>query len=115
MSYLGHIPNAVLTVDIAAIPMLFQPSISKVAARSELGQVILFMDGRRVELTTIVAHKIGLTIALAIPTLAPNEMIVITINGEKIELLKPFASKVSTALLRKADDADDWQLNRRKI
>lgn len=77
-----------------------------------MGKVILFISQKRVELDTLTAHRIGYTMGTA--KLAPNEMIVLTINGEKIDLLWPVAVKVSAALLRKADDADDWQL-RRKI
>ena len=111
MSYLSQIPENTLTVDIAAIPILFQPKVGCIVARAEFGMVVLFVDNRRVELTTIVAHNVGLVIARAIPNLEPSEMIVISINGEKIELLKSVASAASTALLRKADIADDWQLN----
>lgn len=107
--------QSTLKIERDIQPTVFVPKYSTIVARAEYGKVVLFIDNKRVEMTTTVAHKIGLTIARAIPQLAPNEMIVIVINGERVELLPQIASKVSVALLRKADAADDWQLaNRRK-
>ena len=97
-------------------PDVFAPRFGKIVARHEVGNVVMFVDDKRVEMTTVVAHRIGVTIAKLVQKLAPNEIIVIIINGERVELLPKIAQKVSTALLRKADDADDWQLaNRRKL
>lgn len=110
--YIADIPENTLTVDVAEIPTVFIPKVDKIIARHELGKVVLFIMGKRVELNTLTAHKIGYTMAMT--KLAPNEMIVMGINGEKIELPGPIALKVSTALLRKADDADDWQLRRKQ-
>jgi hypothetical protein len=103
----------ILNVEADAIPVIYAPKIKQIVIRHEFGMVIMFVDNRRVELTTIIAHKIGLVIARAIPKLEPNEMIVITINSERIELLPLVAQRASTALLRKADDADDWQIANR--
>lgn len=114
MANIAQIPQNILTVDISQIPILFKPTVDRIVARSNCGVVILFIDNRCVELTTVVAHNTGMIIARAIPTLEKSEMIVLTINGEKLELLKPVASKLSTALLRKADDADNWQLANHK-
>ena len=105
----------ILKIEVDAIPTIYIPASGNIVVRAEYGSVVMFVDNKRVEMTTIIAHKIGLTIARQIPKLAPNEMIVIIINGERLELLPVVAQKVSTALLRKADTADDWQLaNRRK-
>lgn len=111
MSYIGDIPENTLSVEIAKIPTIYVPKIKQIVARQEFGKVILFIDDKRVELNTLTAHKIGYTIAMA--KLAPDEMIVLSINGERVDLLWPIASKVSTALLRKADAADDFQLMRK--
>ncbi len=101
-----------LTIDVEKIPNLFIPQTTKITIRQEFGIVILFLGNKRAELTTIIAHGIGMAIAKA--QLDQNEMIVLSINKERIELLWPVAKKVSTTLLRKADDADDWQLTHRR-
>lgn len=98
---------------MAEIPAPYVPGIGNIVVRHEFGKVVLFINNKRAELSTITAHGIGMAIAKA--QVAPNEMIVLKINNERIELLWPVAFKLATALLRKADDADDWQINKRKI
>ena len=102
-----------LILKIAKIPLIYVPKISQMVVRHEMGLVILFIDQKCVELTTLTAHDIGYQIHTA--KLAPNEMIVLSINGEEIELLWSVAKKLATGLLRKADDADDWQRKRRGV
>ncbi len=115
MSYLAEIPQDTLSIEIAHVP-LFLPPRRKITASAQLGKVILFIDERPVELSTVVAHEIGMIVAKAIPNLEPGEMILLIINGERIELIGNVAEKFYVALLRKADQADDWQLlNRRKL
>jgi hypothetical protein len=111
--HITDIPQDTLSVEIDRIPMIYAPSAKKIIARSHLGRVLLNIDGRVVALSTITAHRIGLAIARS--QLAPDEMVILIINGERVELLWQHALQVSAALLRKADDADDWQLNRSKI
>lgn len=110
MHFLSDIPQNTLKISVKEIPDIYAPEIHKIIIRHELGMVIMFIDDRRIELNTLTAHKIGYTMATA--KLAPNEMIVLSINGEKIDMVWPIAVKVSSALLRKADDADDFQLRR---
>lgn len=112
MSYIADIPKNTLILKIAEAPLIYVPKIGQIVVRHEMGLVILFVGQKRVELNTLTAHDIGYRIHMA--KLAPNEMIVLSINGEAIELLWPVAKQLATALLRKADDADDWQLRRTK-
>jgi len=112
MSNIANIPQNTLKIETAKQPLVYIPTIHQIVVRHEMGKVILFISRKRVELDTLTAHRIGY--AMGIAKLAPDEMIVLTINGEKIDLLWPIAVKVSAALLRKADDADDWQLRRMK-
>lgn len=112
MSYLADIPQNTLKLEITQQPLVYIPVIGNIVVRHENGMVVLFISQKRVELNTLTAHRIGYTIHMA--KLAPNEMIVLSINSEEIELLWPVAKKLATALLRKADDADDWQLRRTK-
>lgn len=114
MSNIADIPTNGMKVEIEKIPTVFIPSIQQAVARHRTGMVYLKLDNKVVEMNTLTAHRIGMALALA--DTAPDEMVILVINGERVELLKPFAVKVATALLRKADDADDWQLtNKRKL
>ena len=113
MPNIASIPKSILAVDVAKIPAVYVPDYSTIVARQNAGMVYLIFDyTKAVELTTLIAHKIGYSIAMA--KLAPDEMIVLVINGERVELLWGIAQKVSTALLRKADAADDWQIQQRR-
>lgn len=81
--------------------------------RQERGKVVMFLGRQKVEMTTVVAHRIGLAIARRlVPNLSPGELVALTINGERLELLGPVANRLAVGLLRKADAADDWQLRR---
>lgn len=111
MPYLAEIAETMLKVETAKKPLILEQNAHHVVVNSKLGKVYLFLDGRGVEMSPLTAHDIGYTIAMKVPVLAPDEMIVLIINGEKLELLPDLAQRISTALLRKADDADDWQLN----
>ncbi len=114
MSNIADIPKNTLKVEIGKTPIVFIPSVQQAVARHRMGLVYLKLDNLVVEMNTLTAHRIGMALALA--DTAPDEMVILIINGERVELLKPFAVKVATALLRKADDADDWQLtNKRKL
>lgn len=100
-----------LKIEIIKRPVLLQ--YKTVVARTEHGKVILFIDDKRVEMNTVLAHKIGMKIFKTITNnLAFNEIIVLIINGEKVEFDQGAAKKLAVALLRKADQADDWQLNK---
>ena len=112
MAHIRKVDRDTLSVDVEEMPPIFTPKVDKIIARQELGKVILFILGSRIELNTVTAHKIGYSMAMA--KLAPNEMIVLTINREKIELPGQLRMQVATAILRKADDADDWQLKHRR-
>jgi len=96
-----------LKVEIAKKPTIYVPKYSKMAVRHDHGRVLLLADSKAIDLSTVVAHKIGFAMASA--KLAPGEIIVLTINGERIELLQDTASQLAAGLLRKADDADDFQ------
>lgn len=101
-----------LSVDITN--GIYKPTHGKIVARHEFGKVVMIVGGKRVEMTTTTAHGIGMAIAKAVPKLEQGEIIEMRINKEPIQLLGSVAMKVAGALLRKADDADDWQLLTRK-
>lgn len=115
MTNIALIPSDRITVDTGRMRVPYVEPRGAIVVRAEHGAVVLFAGSKRVEMTTIVAHRIGLRIARnLVPQLAAGELVVLTINGERIELLGEVALRVAGALLRKADDADDWQLQHRR-
>lgn len=101
-----------LKIEIEKKPIAYIQEIGNIVIRHEYGKVVMFVRGKRVEFDTITAHDIGYNVAMA--QLESNELIVFIINGERIQLLGEVAKKVAIALLRKADDADDWQIGVKK-
>lgn len=114
MSNIAHVPKNSLHVEVARQPVIYVPEFKHIVVRHEMSRVVLLLNDIRVEMSTIIAHGIGMAISKALPGLELLEMIVIVINRRKVELLREPAMRVATALLRKADDADDWQLKVRK-
>lgn len=112
--YIGQLDKSI-KVEVNSAPDIYIPSFEKIIARSRNGLVYLIIDNKAIEMNTLTAHKIGYTMAMAVPKLSPHELISLIINGESIDMLKLTAKKVSAALLRKADDADDWQLLHRRL
>lgn len=87
--------------------------VDKIYIRHRFGVVYLMMGKKVHSLTTTIAYDVGRVILLA--DIAPDEMFMLSINGERVELLSSIARKVAIGLVRKAEDADDWQiLNRNR-
>lgn len=86
----------------------------RIVVRSRYGSVFINIDGAIIELTTIVAHRIGLDLVCKANDCLPSEQINVNINNKKLGLLPTHATQIGGALLRKADDADDWQLENLK-
>lgn len=82
----------------------------KVIVRSKYGNVFIFINSLEVEMSTILAHKIGMAMVTKSYNCAPSEYIQIKINNASVVLLPMHATQIGGALLRKADDADDFQL-----
>jgi hypothetical protein len=111
MVYLPEIPKDSYKVDIARICP--DPALpTALGVRHQDGRVILFINSYRVDLNTVHAHRIGMDLGSSV--IAPDEMRTLTINGERVDLPDPLALQLSAALLRKADEADDWQLQRKR-
>jgi hypothetical protein len=72
-----------------------------------LGKVFFCLNSKQIELSIIDAVNVGLKIAKA--KLEKSESFNLKVNGESIELPENLAIKVSTGLLRKADQADRYQ------
>lgn len=88
----------------------YSPSADSLRVGHRYGQVVLSSGGKSIEIDTPTAIKVCLALGRLYSKLEAGEFINLQINGEDIHLLPDLALKVSGALLRKADAADDWQL-----
>jgi len=115
MVYIPEIPSDSYMVDVRS--RVSNPNLpSSLGVRHREGRVLMFINDKLVNLNTVNAHRIGLDLAKSV--LAPDEMRVIILNGEQVDLPDPLAHRLAASLLRKADEADDWQLkqpSRRKL
>jgi hypothetical protein len=71
--------------------------------------VLLSLGTKTEQVSTVQAIETCLALGKAVAKLEPGEHVVLTIGGESLHLPHEVALKVSGALLRKADAADDWQ------
>lgn len=92
---------------------LIQPH--KLYVRSREGSVFLFAGDKVLKMNTVVSHKIGMSIAALVQELEPDAIIELLISGQSIKMEPGVAMKVAGAILRKTDDADDYQLKQRRI
>ena len=83
-----------------------------VRVRSRYGLVYWLIGDKVLELRTPAAHKTGFALVKHASEATANELVVVKINGEKIQFPPSNAKQVGAALLRKADDADDFQQQR---
>lgn len=74
------------------------------------GKVYLIQGDKAMEFDTPTAAKVGLSLARLSNQVEEGEFLELSLNGEEVDLLPESALKLGTALLRKADAADDWQL-----
>jgi len=88
---------------------VYLPQLGNAVVRREFDQVILFIDGKRLEMSTPVAVKIGLQLVRSAGTAQEGELVTLIISGVEVLLLPDTATRIGGAILRKADKADDWQ------
>lgn len=84
----------------------------KIVVRSERGQVVVFIDQSRLEFTTPAAFKIGFTMVKKAGAAMSGDFVKLVINSKELQLLPEHALKVGGAILRKFEDADDFQITR---
>ena len=83
---------------------------SSVAVRSRYGLVYLNVGDKTLEMKTPTAHGLGMALAKQAGLAERGELVIVIINGVDVQFLPSSARQVGGALLRKADDADDYQL-----
>jgi hypothetical protein len=94
---------------------IYEGATHKVTVRSENGHVIVFIDESRVEFKTPAAFKAGFAIVKKAGLALTGDFVSWTVNGKEIQMLPEHALKIGGAILRKTEDADDFQLNRSRI
>jgi len=88
---------------------LLVPNIREVRARTRHGLVYLLVDDKMLEMQTPAAHKTGFALVKQSGEALPGEFVVLKVNGYALNFPPKSAKQVGAALLRKADDADDFQ------
>lgn len=97
-----------ITVDrSSSIPIC---TVNEIRVNTRGPMVGMSLDGAAIEITTTQAIDAGMKIVKFSDTLLPNESVLVTINGTALYLMPSHARSIGGALLRKADDADDFQL-----
>ena len=94
---------------------IYQGTCCKIRVRAENGLVILFIDHSKIEFNTPTAFRVGFSIVKKAGLALQGEFVSWVINGKEIQLLPEQALKVGGAILRKTDDADDFQIGKRII
>ena len=75
------------------------------------GAVYMYVNNKKVTFDTPTAHKAGLALVRRSRVAEKNEFVEMRLNTESIHIPLLQAQKIGVALLRKADDADDFQVN----
>ena len=97
-------------IEVTRSAGIFLPNVGKVTVRQQYGLVYLFVDDHDpVELHTPAAHKTGFALVQLAGEALQNEFVVLRINGVALNFPPKSAKQVGAALLRRADDADDFQ------
>jgi len=88
---------------------VFVPNVKEVRARTRQGLVYLLVDDKMLEMQTPAAHKTGFALVKQAGEALPGEFVVLKVNGYALNFPPKNAKQVGGSLLRKADDADDFQ------
>lgn len=89
------------------------PSHHEIRVKHVQGEVAVLVDGKTAEvLNTVATHRIGFAM-IRLADACRDGFIRISINGKPIDVTGEIAKKIGAALLRKADQADDFQLNQK--
>lgn len=89
---------------------VFRPEMGDVVVRQDCGDVLVFVKGKALRMSTPIAVKIGLALTgTGGANFEPDEIVVMDISGVEVQMLPQTAAKIGSAILRKADRADDWQ------
>lgn len=89
---------------------VWSSAIYQIRVRAERDSVLMLIANKMVSFTAPTAHRTGFSLAKLAGCALPGEFVIMAINGSDVDLLPEHALKIGGALLRKADDVDDYQL-----
>ena len=89
---------------------VYVASTFTVRVRSRFGLVYALFGNKPLKMTTTEAHDRGFKMVKLAGEAEPGELIIVKINGSELQFPPSNARQVGGALLRKADDADDFQI-----
>jgi hypothetical protein len=91
---------------------LYEGRYAQTRVRTQGGLVCWLVGDKAVTMRTLVAHRVGFALVKKSAEAGPGELVSVKINGDSIQFIPNNARQVGGALLRKADDADDFQIQR---
>jgi hypothetical protein len=98
----------VITVELHAGP--YAPSVDAFRVGHRFGSVILTLGDKLLEMGTVIAHRTGFQLVKkAHEAKHVNACVRLRVESSDFLLLPNEATQLGGALLRKADDADDFQ------
>ena len=97
------------SIEVELSKEIYAPDVRRIVVRYEHNMVVLWLDDMRVEMTTPVAARIGLEMNKLYAVHEPGDLVIMRINGRKVQLVPMQARQVGGVMLKKADRADDWQ------
>lgn len=98
------------SISIELAHKIYVPIRLEVRVQSRNGLVYCLLGQKVVEFRTPAAHKAGFALVKKSSEAQVGDVVEMTINNQTIDLLPPHAKRLGGMLLRKADDADDFQL-----
>jgi len=101
-----------ITIDLKR--GIYCPEHTVIRIGSRYGNVYCHINDKTVEFSTVAAHKAGFALVVKASQAIEGEFIEMKVNNRSIQMLPGQAIQVGGALLRKIDDADDFQLARGK-
>jgi len=104
--------NSHISIDLER--KIYVPYHMTIRVGSRNGLVHCLLGDSVVEFTTTAANKAGFDLVKKSSLAQPGELVVMKINNRTIDLLPAHAKKIGGMMLRKADDADDFQLRVKK-
>jgi len=100
------------SIKIALKRGIWSCAIHQIRVRADRDSVLILIADKMVSFTTPAAHRAGFSLVKLAGRALPGEFVIMSINGSDLDLLPEHALKVGGALLRKADDVDDYQLRK---
>ena len=98
------------SIEVTRKAGIYHPNVQKVVVpQQKNGLVYALINDSLLEMRTPAAHKVGFALVRQAGEASPSENIVLLINGVALNFPPKGAKQFGAALLRRADDADDFQ------